>query len=197
GDRCPPRGQADHRAGLRAEADPTRVSGVDWRMLRILTCVLLLGCAAKRVAPSAPKGVAFVGVSVVPMDSERVLADQTVVVRGDRIAAIGPSASTPVPTDVARIEAHGRFLMPGIGDMHTHLNSGSDLPMLVANGVTFVRNMWGSPFHLIWRKRIEAGSLLGPRIFTTGPLIDGKPPIWNGSAVVETPEEAERVVAEQ
>src|SRR5262245_24527463 len=166
-------------------------------MRRVLVCMLVFGCAKPPVGPTVPTGVAFVDVSVLPMDRERILEHQTVLVRGDRIVAMGPFASTEVPRDLLRIELSGHFVMPGLGDMHTHLNSNSDLPLLVANGVTFVRNMWGAPHHLIWRKRIESGALLGPRIFTAGPIMDGNPPIWSGSAVVESPEEADRVVAEQ
>lgn len=131
------------------------------------------------------------------MDRERVLVDQTVIVRGDRIAAIGPRATTPVPPDAMRIDARGRFLMPGLGDMHVHLNSRTYLDLLVANGVTFVRNMWGSPAQLVWRARIEEGALLGPHIFTAGPIMDGSPPIWDGALVVSTPAEADAAVARQ
>jgi imidazolonepropionase-like amidohydrolase len=166
-------------------------------MKRWLLGLLLFGCSPRPVAPREPQGVAFVHVAVIPMDGERVLADQTVIVRGGRIVAMGPAPATPVPGDVQRVEGQGRYLLPGLGDMHTHLGAPSDLTMLVANGVTFLRNMWGSPLHLIWRRRIESGSLLGPRIFTTGPLIDGSPPIWHGSEVVDSAADAERVVAEQ
>lgn len=169
-------------------------------------CIVVLIIAAcggqpivRSASPPAPAGsvVAFVGVSVVPMDRERVLADQTVIVRGDRIAAIGPRATTPVPPDAVRIAAQGRFLMPGLGDMHVHLNSRTYLDLLVANGVTFVRNMWGSPAQLAWRAQIENGTLVGPHIFTTGPLMDGKPPFWDGALVVSTPAEADTAVARQ
>jgi hypothetical protein len=64
---------------------------------------------------------AFVNVSIVPMNSERVLPGQTVLIRGNRIAEIGPVGKVQVPGDAARIDGQGKFLMPGMSDMHTHL----------------------------------------------------------------------------
>ena len=116
-----------------------------YRRMGRLPCLLIFACAfacaPRPAAPPPPAGFAFVGVSVIPMDSERVLADQTVMTRGDRIVVVGPAASTDVPVDMVRVDAHGKFLLPGLGDMHTHLGSADDLRLLVANGVTFVRNM--------------------------------------------------------
>src|SRR5688572_22769537 len=92
----------------------------------------------------APASVAFVDVTIVPMDRERVLERQTVIVRDGRIAAIGPVASTPVPAGVTRIDARGKFLMPGLAEMHGHVpaqpGAFADATMLlfVANGVTTV-----------------------------------------------------------
>src|SRR4051812_34075948 len=166
--------------------------------------LLALGLLACTHAPSSPlpaeEGsgeVAFVGVTVVPMDTERRVPDQTVVVRHGRIAEIGPSSTVQVPAGALRIDGQGRFLMPGLADMHVHLYTRDDLLLFLANGVTFVRNMWGAPYDLVWRARIEQGSLLGPTIYTAGPLLDGSPPIWNGSVVVETAADAERVVTGQ
>ena len=105
-------------------------------------------------APGAPAVVAFVGVSVLPLDSERVLEDQTVVVRGDRIEAMGPKASTPVPTGATQIDGRGRFLMPGLVDMHIHLQPGDGAPtdpagqqlsLLLANGITTARALGAPP----------------------------------------------------
>lgn len=147
--------------------------------------------------PAAQRTLAFEHVNVVPMDRERVLPDQTVVVVEGRIAAVGPSSKVAVPAGAERIDGRGRFLMPGLADMHVHIWDQRTLMLFLANGVTTVRNMWGAPRHLMWRREIEAGARLGPTIYTTGPIIDGAPPIWNGSVVVETAEDAERVVAAQ
>jgi hypothetical protein len=146
-------------------------------------------------APPPPSVTAFVGVDVIPMDRERVLHDQTVVVRDGKIEAMGPEEDVAVPPDA--VVARGKCLMPGLADMHVHVWSEDDFTLLIANGVTTVRNMFGSPTQLAWRKRIDAGELVGPTIITAGPIIDGDPPIWPGSTVLTDPAKAESVVVEQ
>ncbi|MCA1560539.1 MAG: amidohydrolase family protein [Acidobacteria bacterium] len=155
------------------------------------------GRAAVALRPAVSQTLAFEHATVVPMDRERVLHDQTVLVVDGRIAAVASSAEVAVPSGAERIDGRGKFMMPGLADMHVHLWDQRTLMLFVANGVTTVRNMWGAPRHLTWRREIASGERLGPTIYTTGPLIDGTPPIWNTSVVVETPEEAERVVADQ
>src|SRR5262245_5537712 len=173
------------------------------RRRRPLTLLLaLLACTHAPSTPPPPpaqdaSAIAFVGVTVVPMDSERRIPDQTVLVRQGRVAEIGPSSSVQVPAGAQRIDGRGKFLMPGLADMHIHLWTQDDLTLFLANGVTFVRNMWGSPQTLVWRDRVERGEVLGPGTYTAGPLLDGKPPVWNGSAVVESAEDAERAVTSQ
>lgn len=140
---------------------------------------------------------AFVGVHVVPMDRERFLPDRTVFVRGERIVRIGAANATEIPDGTRVIDGHGRYLMPGLADMHVHVWTEGDLLLYVANGVTTIRNMSGAPLHLEWRERIAKGELLGPTLVTAGPIVDGNPPSWSRSAVVETAEQARAVVAEQ
>lgn len=115
--------------------------------------------------------IAFVDVNVVPMDSERILYGQTVIVRGRKIDLIGPVSEVSVPRSAKLIGAKGRYLLPGLADMHVHNNTKDDFVLFLANGVTTIRNMWGAPKHLRWRKQIEAGELLGPTIYTTSPLM--------------------------
>lgn len=157
----------------------------------LLVLVLALCC------PPAEPTLAFVGVNVVPMSSETVLADQTVVVRGDRIVELGPAAMVAVPADATRIDGHGRWLMPGLADMHVHTWSPDDFPLFLANGVTTVRNMFGSELQLDWRRQIAAGELLGPTILRAGPIIDDDPPVWPGCTVLTDPALAEQVVLDQ
>lgn len=140
---------------------------------------------------------AFVDVTVVPMDEERLLEHQTVLIQDGRISAMGPASDVDVPDEAKRIEGSGRFLMPGLADMHVHYNEPSYAALFVANGVTTVRNMWGVPFHVVAREQIRRGEGFGPTIYTCGPIMDGSPPIWPGSTVIETHEEAWRSVAEQ
>src|ERR671914_2398149 len=98
--------------------------------------------------------VAFEGVTVVPMDSERRVEHQTVIVEDDRIGWVGPVADAQIPVGAQRIDARAKFVMPGLADMHCHPVQESDLTMFVAHGVTSVRNLWGMPRHLKWRRQI-------------------------------------------
>ncbi|MEZ4660129.1 MAG: amidohydrolase family protein [Caldilineaceae bacterium] len=141
--------------------------------------------------------IAFMNVNVIPMDSERILTDQIVIVRDGIIARMGPSPSIQPPTDAYVIDAQGQFLMPGLADMHVHLREEHYLLLMLANGVTTVRNMAGTPQILEWRAQIAAGSRLGPQIFTAGPFLDEVPMYDEYNKEFETPEGAARVVAAQ
>jgi imidazolonepropionase-like amidohydrolase len=155
----------------------------------------LFGCrrAQEPVPPPDSKLLAFVGVDVVPMDHEGVLRGQTVVVRDQTIVAMGPAVELPPGTRV--IDGHGKFLMPGLADMHAHLLRESDLMLYLARGVTTVRNMWGAPVHLDWREGVARGHQLGPTIYTAGPIVDGDPPVHDGSLVVTDAASADRAIA--
>ena len=163
----------------------------------LLACCSVVGCMTQPDAQKAGEALAFVSVTVVPMDSERVMADQTVIVRDGRIDEIGPASQAHVPENAVVIDGRGRYLMPGLADMHVHLESEdpASLAVFLANGVTTVRCMWGNPEILQWRRDVESGELLGPTIYTTGPILDGDPPYWPGSTVITTPEQAVREVA--
>jgi hypothetical protein len=126
-----------------------------------------LTCQAPAIdfpATSAGSPVAFVNVNVIPMNDGPVLIDHTVVVRGDRIVAVGPSADVTVPDEVVQIDGSCRVLMPGLADMHVHLGFRSEATLLVANGITTAREMWGSPGHLTFRDDILAGDEFGPTL---------------------------------
>lgn len=173
-------------------------------MLLTLPILGLLATALRQERPAAPPSApitAFVGVDVVPMDRDVVLRDQNVIVRDDRIVEIGPSKDVRVPDGAFRIEGKEggktRYLMPGLADMHVHAWNPGDLVLFVANGITTIRNMFGSTMHLEWRKKIAAGESFGPAIYTAGPIIDGDPPVWPGSTVLTDASKAESVVLEE
>jgi hypothetical protein len=176
---------------------------------RLFAClfgvVALSACVAERpagaghVPASAP--LALVGVTLIPMtDGVTSLADQTVIVRDGRIAAIGPRRRVAIPRGSQVIDGRGRFLMPGLADMHVHLEyleNPDVLKLFVANGVTTVRSMDGRPYILGWRDQVKAGGLIGPRIVTAGPIIDGSPPARPDNLAVADPAAARAAVAEQ
>lgn len=160
------------------------------------------GSAPPPVADAPPimnASLAFVGVDVVPMDSEILLIDQTVIVRDHRITRVGLRGNVAVPDDAEQVDGAGLVLMPGLADMHVHLHE-EDLPVYLANGITTVRNMWGYDAIRDMAERISAGTLAGPTIYSTSPGIDGPPAKWDYTQIVETPAEAyatvDRLVAD-
>lgn len=140
---------------------------------------------------------AFVGVNLVPMDREAVIPNQTVLVEGQRISAVGLANEISLPPDTIVKICQDKYLMPGLCDMHVHNWTESEFVLFLANGVTTIRNMWGSPRHLAWREKIFRGEMLGPTIYTTGPLIDGSPPIWSSCKVIDNAGEVSEEVSSE
>jgi len=148
-------------------------------------------------AMQPPSAIVFRNVTTVPMDRDRIAADQTVVVRGSLIETVGPAASVRAPAEAVVIDGTGRFLVPGLTDMHVHLpgpaapagRAEDELFLYVANGVTTVRSMAGSDNHLRLRERVDAGDVIGPRLVLAGPGLDGER--------VKSPEDGEREVRQQ
>lgn len=176
---------------------------------------LLFAFSPRLVAAQHKPPTAFVDVNVVPMDREIVLSHQTVVVEDGKIVALGPAHSVKIPVGSQRIDGTNRYLMPGLVDMHVHFirpaipgkpqkssaetyaKENERLALLfVANGVTTVRNMWGHPEILELNDHILSGEILGPTIYSVGPITDGDPPDNMGSRVVITEQEAQEAVRE-
>jgi imidazolonepropionase-like amidohydrolase len=145
-----------------------------------------------------PEDVAFVGAGIIPMTAGApLLPDQTVIVRGGRIDTIGPRAKTPVPAGVHRIDARGKFLFPGLTDVHVHtLQTHADYLLDLLYGVTTVREMDGFPWLLKIRAAARANRLLAPTTYVTGTILNGAPMGWY-AVVVKTPEQARSIVREQ
>ena len=137
-------------------------------------CALLLGLGCQ----SAPEGtVAFINVNVLPMDSERVLTGQTVVTSLGQISELGPASEVRAPRGAAIVDGDGKYLIPGLVEMHAHLPAADTPPeevdrilfLFLSNGVTTVRGMLGNPSHLEIRRQIADGTRLGPTIYAAGP----------------------------
>jgi imidazolonepropionase-like amidohydrolase len=144
--------------------------------------------------PAPPQGHhAVVGVTVLTMEhASDVRGDQTVVIEGGRIVAMGPRETTPVPEGAEVIDGRGRWLLPGLAEMHAHVPSGQNPPrelveetlfLYVANGITTIRGMLGAPYQLAVRDEIARGELLGPRFFVGAPSMSAQ--------TAPTPEAAE------
>jgi imidazolonepropionase-like amidohydrolase len=120
-----------------------------------------------------------------------------VVVARERIAAVGPSGELQVPAGALRVHGRGKYLLPGLADMHVHAHNRSDLELLAAAGVTLMRNMAGRPYHVPLRAWIDGPESFAPRLVTAAPILDGDPPNWGSSTVVTSVEDAERVIVAQ
>ena len=146
------------------------------RLFCLWICAIVLAAAT----PHAQDRVtAFVNVHVVPMDRETVLRDHTVLVKGDRIVEMGPSAKVKAPSGAVTIDGPRKILAPGLAEMHGHLTGGDValneriLLLNVGRGITTIRGMLGHPSHLVLRERVRKGELLGPTIYTSGPSLNG------------------------
>jgi imidazolonepropionase-like amidohydrolase len=155
--------------------------------------------------PAADDLLVLNDVTVVDVRTGALRAEQTVVLERNHIASVGPSKSAKYPRNAPSVNCRGLFLIPGLWDMHVHLVFGDwfpgaqdiSLPLFVANGVTGVRDM-GSELDVVqaWRNEIEAGRLIGPRIYTPGPMLDGPKPRFPSSVAIATPEDAHRAVTD-
>src|SRR5262245_58823773 len=144
--------------------------------LALACLVACSGTPDRHISPAPTGEIAFVGVTVVPMDRPGVLPDHTVVIRDGRIAAIGPSATTKAP-GALELDARGKWLIPGLADMHVHTYDPLQLALFATFGVTTIRVLWGHPSVIGTRDAIAQGEQrLAPTIFTAGSIVDGKPP---------------------
>jgi hypothetical protein len=173
------------------------------RLAVVVVLVLSLNPLAHAQAVSEPdfqRETAIVDVNVIPMDGDGIQPAQTVLIRGDRIVEVGPVRDVPVPKNALIIAGQGRYLVPGLTDAHVHLvGDGTargatrpgfgDAPLYLTHGVTTVFNLRGTPEQLEWRRRVAAGLLEGPTIYTAGEFID--------APRVTTPEEVRREVTNQ
>lgn len=161
------------------------------RMDRVLPgiAIAMSFATAAQVSAQRPSTVpvdstvtAFVGVTVIPMDSERRLIDQTVVVSNGLIRSIAPRDASNIPAGARRIDGAGKFIMPGLMDMHVHLGPyttapGNRLPavvpLLITNGVTTARSMVGHDSHIAMRTAVAVGAVTSPRLILAAPQITG------------------------
>jgi imidazolonepropionase-like amidohydrolase len=176
-----------------------RLPNIPTRALAGFACFWF--CASVAHAASAP--IAITGVNVIDVTGGTVAANSTVVITRDRIVDVGKSADVHIPRDAQVVDGSGKFLIPGLWDMHVHMVFGDwfpqsreiTLPLFVANGITGVRDMGGELDILQqWRKEITQGKLLGPRIVTSGPMLDGPKPRFPSSVAVASPEDGRRAV---
>ena len=172
----------------RSRASSVRIFDLDLVWMR---WVFVIACAPSAThAAQAPERsiVAITDVSIVDVEKGRLLGPRTVQIADGRIAAIDKPGESHIPAAAQRVDGRGRFLIPGLVDMHVHLFNNSSrrppntwaFPLFIANGVTAVREMASEPASILivnrWRKAIASGALLAPRILAAGVVVYGKPP---------------------
>jgi imidazolonepropionase-like amidohydrolase len=145
------------------------------------------------------KEILIRNVHLIPMDSERIIESQDLLIANGKIAAFGKTGSIKNNGNTLIIEGNGKFLMPGLGEMHAHIPPIEDLgPMkevltlFALNGVTTIRGMLGHPQHLILRNKLQSGEISGPRFITSGPSFNGNSvkTAVEGEAMVEAQKKA-------
>lgn len=161
-----------------------------------LLIVLTSSAFAQDLVSNSQRDIVFRGVNVIPMDRERVIENQTVVVRNGRITAMGNARSVTVGKGALVIDATGKYLTPGWAEIHAHVPPIDDiepmkevLALYLANGITTIRGMLGHPRHLELRRKINSGEILGPHFYATGPSFNGQ--------TVKTAERGAEMVREQ
>lgn len=171
-------------------------------IVRMLAGIVALVALVSPAAARERADLLIRDANIVDVANGRILSGQAVAVRGDTIVAVGPDSAIARDYESDRnVNAAGKFVMPGLWDMHMHFGGGAELanenkallPLYVANGVTTVRDCAAdiSEFVLAWRSDVAAGRLLGPTIYTSGPKLEGYKPIWKGTLEVGTPDEVD------
>ncbi len=167
--------------------------------LSVLAAICLLG-SCKKPQSSA---LAITHVNVIDMTGAPPALDQTVLIDKEKIIALDAHGSVSIPADAKILDARGKFLIPGLSDMHVHLTGAGEpngsreffLPLLLANGITSVRDMGGYLDSLVpLRKEIEEGKRLGQRIVFAGPYLDGDPPAFQPAIVIKVRAQADDAV---
>jgi imidazolonepropionase-like amidohydrolase len=166
--------------------------------------MLLVGLGVVCVAQSSPSVLIIHDVTVIDTTGGPPQAHRTVIVRDGRIEAVGSSAGgMGGKLGGVHLDGSGKFLIPGLWDMHVHMVFGDwfprgkeiTLPLFIANGITGVRDMGGELDVLQqWRKEISAGTLIGPRMVIPGPMLDGPQPRFPSSVAIKTPDDGRRAV---
>lgn len=138
--------------------------------------------------------IALTGGTLVDVRTGETIENSIILIDGDRIADVGAVDKIQMPSSARRIDASGKWIVPGLMDMRAHVSHEPDLPfeMYLAKGVTTIRDP-GSDVTLsrLLRMELDSGKRIGPRYFFAGPLLDGIPPVWpGGSILVDTPERA-------
>ena len=169
----------------------------------IISFVLLCSCQQKITSNQTQNNVsidiAIINVNIIPMDTETILQNQSILIGAKKIISFGNTEKIEIPESVKIIDAKGAYLMPGLAEMHAHIptpNNGGEervketLFLYLSNGITTIRGMLGAPYHLELKEKVKNEEVLSPRIYTSGPSL-------NGNSVTSVEEATSKVTAQQ
>jgi imidazolonepropionase-like amidohydrolase len=201
------------RKGQRSGARDRKISTISYNMgsngrpithtttsnmkTRIALCLIL---PALLLAPSKgdrrSESLVLAHVTVIDVGGGVTKPNMTVVITGDRISEVGEAGKVVAPPGATVVDAAGKFLIPGLWDMHVHWYNRDAFTLFTANGVTGIREMFGNSDLLRWRQDIAKGSLAGPRMIVASPIIDGPQPVWPNSIVARNEDEGRKAVTD-
>ena len=166
------------------------------KALTIITLSLAVNTFGQTPADSRTQQIVIRSVNVIPMDTERIIENQDVVIRDGKIVAIEATGKVKPDKRALVVDGKGKYLMPGLAEMHAHIPPIDDmkpmedvLTLFAVNGVTTIRGMLGHPLHIELREKVKRGEVLGPHIYTSGPSFNG--------LSVKTPEGGDEMVRKQ
>lgn len=165
-------------------------------ILALLFCIIAFSCQSQQTADSKQAEIVFKSVNVIPMDIPTLRENQTVVVKDGKIISITADKDAKYAKTALVIDGKGKYLMPGLAEMHAHVPPNGDVEsqkvvvkLFALKGITTIRGMLGHPSHIDLRNKLASGEIFGPRLYTSGPSFSG------GS--VKTPEQAAAMVREE
>ena len=165
-------------------------------MTKIITFLLLLSTLplVGGRTDTQQKALVLTHVTIIDITGGPPKPDMTVVITGNQITDLGEAGKVSVPQGGRVIDAGGKFLIPGLWDMHVHWYNRDTLTLFTANGVTGIRQMFGNSDLLRWRDEVAKGSLQGPRMVVASPIIDGPQPVWPNSISARDEAEGRKAV---
>tara|TARA_A100000171_G_C2136935_1_gene151043 strand:+ start:3328 stop:4689 length:1362 start_codon:yes stop_codon:yes gene_type:complete len=162
----------------------------------LLLAFLFLALSPLSCQKAPEADYAFDNVQVIDVETGEIRPKQTVFVKDGKITLIIPSKDANLDGTMNTIMGNGQFLMPGLAEMHAHIPGNNNMKLLeetlflyLSNGVTTIRGMLGQPYHIELKDKVLSGEILGPRIYTSGPSL-------NGNSVTSL-ERAEQIVRDQ
>ncbi|MGH9842832.1 MAG: sigma 54-interacting transcriptional regulator [Blastocatellia bacterium] len=157
--------------------------------LCLMATVFVAGQTTSNVTPQKAASVVVSGATLIDVRAGVPIKDSVIVIEGDRIKQVGKSGEVSIPSSARIIDARGKWIIPGLTDMHSHISGTPGLPLglYLANGVTTIRDPGGNLTLLrLLREQLDSGKTDGPRLFFAGPILDGNPPVWPAGEMIGT-----------